>query len=98
MLITANNVVGGGDCWLANDDGSPKKWELAVGTNNLSIDLPSEVWGYELFVSCASGQKPPKAQTPVITGTTMAVTIAGVTAGQRGTGGHDCYVQVRIIK
>ena len=98
MLITANNIVGGGDSWITDTDGSPKKWELAVGTNTLSITLPSTEWGYQIWAACADGQVHPKHKAPIINGTTMTVVFEGITSAQRGTGGHDCYVQIRIIK
>ena len=98
MLIGANNIIGGGDSWITDTDGSPKKWELSVGNNTLSIILPSTEWSYIPFVFTADGTKGPSGEQPTISGSIMTLQVLNVTSAQRGTSGHDCWVQIRIVK
>ena len=99
MLIQATNVVGGGDSWITDTDGSPKKWELSSSAaTTLTITLPSTNWCYEPYGFSADGTEPPVYTSATISGSTLTLVCPKVTAAQQGAGGHDCYVQIRIIK
>ncbi len=106
MFISMNNVVGGGDSWVCNSDGTPKKVILqTTGTNTVVFDIPSNDYGYAPWVNVADGQPYPKVLgDPVCDSTNMTITftVPAVTIAQTGgsgsTPGDKCYMMLRIIK
>lgn len=98
MLITANNVVGGGDSWVVDSNGIPVVHELTTGVNTVTFTLPNLNYAYCPYINSADGTEPPKYTSCTNTGNICTVVTTAVTTDQQGSGGHDCYLMMRIIK
>lgn len=106
MLTTMKNIVGGGDGWATNLDGSTQIKTLAA--NDTSVQFTNVVYndnyGYDLWVftetSSTPNTEPPKKTkiVPTITSTggglcTISYPITKVTSAQAGA---TC--KLRIVK
>lgn len=103
MIVTSNNVLGGGDIWAQNADGTTQVKTLAANNTSVAFTgVPYGDYGYMLFVDTANAATantaPPKrtVELPSITsisgGTcTVTYTISKVTAAQAGA---KCYLRI----
>ena len=100
MVIGMNNIIGGGDSWIANPaNGLPDVRTLTTGVNTLTFTVPSLEYGYKPWVCVADGQPAPKFTSVTFSGTTMTVVTESITEAQiGGSGGTACKMKIRIIK
>ena len=106
MLITMNNIVGGGDSWVVDSTGAPEKKLLqnTSSAHTVVFNIPSTDYAYMPYINVADGQPAPKWTNVVIDSTNLTITytVPKVTIAQTGgsgtTPGEECYMQLRIIK
>ena len=99
MVIGMNNIIGGGDSWIANPaNGLPDVRTLTTGVNTVTFTMPSLEYGYKPYIECPDGVEPPKFTSMTYNGSTLTVVTTSVTSEQTGSGGTDCKLKIRIIK
>ena len=99
MVISMNNVVGGGDSWVCDANGIPVVYTLTAGVNTKTFTCPSSEYGYEPYISCAADTKPPGYTSMTFNGNVCTIVTESVTTAQMGgASGTQCKLKLRIIK
>ena len=109
MICGMKNIIGGGDSWASNTDGTVQVKIVALGDTTVSFNnVPDADYGYELWIDMdysAGAQATPKVIDPIkrtveyptvtVSGgvRTVTYTIKAVNANQVGA-----HCQLRLVK
>ena len=109
MICGMKNIIGGGDSWASNPDGTVQVKTVALGDTSVSFtNVPDADYGYEFWIDMdysAGAQATPKVIDPIkrtkeyptvtVSGgvRTVTYTIKAVNANQVGA-----HCQLRLVK
>ena len=97
MVISMNNIVGGGDSWIVNPaSGLPDVRTLTTGVNTVTFTMPNTDFGYMPWIEVPDGLPTPTYKSMTANGTTLTVVTNEITAAQAANNG--CKMKIRIIK